>query len=148
MNGVKGESQIMQSKITDTTPRYAPPLPYDGRGVPCGQEAHPCPPKGRGCHADSSYMTLKHVYSAQQLPSHRRGGVRGGVSNFSTSPFCRICNPAALSLRICDSLQGHWRKDTDTRALAQGHWRKPTKKQAVPLMGRAYLSERATSRSG
>ena len=143
MDGVNGESQIMQSKITDPTPRYAPPLPYDGRGVPCGQGAHPCPPKGRECHADwkptpcppkgrechadSSHMTLKHVYSAQQLPSHRRGGVRGGVSIYSIYPFCRIFNPAALSLRICDSLQGNWRKDTDTRALAQKHWRKPTK---------------------
>ena len=73
VNGVNGGSQRMQSKITDPTPRYAPPLPYDGRGVPCGKEAHPCPPKGRECHADSSHMTLKHVYSAQQLPSFWEG---------------------------------------------------------------------------
>jgi hypothetical protein len=82
----------------------SPPLPSQREGMPCGQGAHPYPPKGRECHADSSYMTLKHVYSAQQLPSHRRGGVRGGVSNFSVSPLQRITYSAASSIRVSDSL--------------------------------------------
>ena len=65
----------MQSNITDPTPRYAPPLPYDGRGA-----------AALSTHASKSYAMSPHgtpslwegrggLPDRMAFPSHCRGGV-------------------------------------------------------------------------
>ena len=50
---MESTENLKSSRAKLLTPPLATlhPLPYDGRGMPCGKGAHPYPPKGRECHA-------------------------------------------------------------------------------------------------